>query len=125
MIIFFLYSYTPGETNSVKLLLETGVKVYQKVISPAQADVCNFYPSCSHFSQQAIKRYGPLWGSLMASERLIRCNPWAYKNYRRYYHTIRNGKFFDPIENNFIFKNCSKSLQNDSLRLWLWMIYHY
>lgn len=53
------------------------IRAYQAVISPALgANVCRFYPSCSHYGYQAIYRYGVLRGSMMAVKRLLRCNPY-------------------------------------------------
>ncbi len=92
----------PKETNPVKIVFGTGIRIYQKVISPAQGDVCNFYPSCSNFTAESIQKYGIFWGTLMASDRLIRCNPGAVNYYGTYYLGIKYGKIYDPPENNFI-----------------------
>ena len=39
--------------------------------------VCKFHPSCSHYASDALRKYGPLRGSLKAVWRLLRCNPWS------------------------------------------------
>lgn len=36
---------------------------------------CRFYPSCSEYAVQAIKKYGPIIGGFKAAWRIIRCNP--------------------------------------------------
>ena len=52
------------------------IRAYQVVISPAlPPDTCRFYPSCSHYGYQAIYKYGPIKGSVMAAWRILRCNP--------------------------------------------------
>ncbi|HMD88957.1 MAG TPA: membrane protein insertion efficiency factor YidD [Anaerolineaceae bacterium] len=52
------------------------IRAYQAVISPAlPPDTCRFYPSCSHYGYQAIYKYGPIKGSVMAAWRILRCNP--------------------------------------------------
>ncbi|MBW6465851.1 MAG: membrane protein insertion efficiency factor YidD [Brevefilum sp.] len=52
------------------------IRAYQAIISPAiPADTCRFYPTCSHYSYQAVYKYGALKGSWMAVKRVARCNP--------------------------------------------------
>jgi putative membrane protein insertion efficiency factor len=67
---------------SFTLLLPRNVCVlilrgYRAVISPLYGDVCRYYPSCSHYSLQAIQEYGVLRGVLMGITRILRCHPWA------------------------------------------------
>jgi putative membrane protein insertion efficiency factor len=97
----------PKETNPVKLVAVSAIRLYQKFISPGQGDVCNFSPSCSQYSREAIGKYGALVGVLMTADRLMRCNPGAYKYYDTSYPGIKDGKLFDPPENNYIFKKSS------------------
>ena len=54
------------------------VRVYQRVISPALPRRCKYYPSCSQYAVEAIKRYGVLRGLVLAVWRLLRCNPWSH-----------------------------------------------
>ena len=59
-----------------RLVLLALIRFYQKTISRAMpADTCRFYPSCSHYGYQAIYKYGALKGSVMATVRVLRCNP--------------------------------------------------
>jgi len=52
------------------------IRVYQAVISPGLAsNTCRFYPSCSHYTYQAIYRHGAFKGSLLGGWRVLRCNP--------------------------------------------------
>ena len=37
---------------------------------------CRFYPTCSAYSIEAVKRYGALRGVEMILGRLMRCHPW-------------------------------------------------
>jgi len=39
--------------------------------------VCKFEPSCSHYTYQAIDKYGVIKGILMGSWRILRCNPFS------------------------------------------------
>ncbi len=108
LLIFFIATQPLKETNPVKIVISSGFSLYQKIVSPAQGDVCNFEPSCSQFAKKAIEKYG-LWGVLMGAERLMRCNPWAYQHVNTYYSGIKNYKIYDPIENNFIFREIEKA----------------
>lgn len=52
------------------------IRLYQMAISPGLPEnTCRFYPSCSHYGYQAIYKYGVLKGSVMATWRVLRCNP--------------------------------------------------
>ncbi|SNX53780.1 membrane protein insertion efficiency factor YidD [Thermoanaerobacterium sp. RBIITD] len=51
------------------------IKFYQKFLSPLKPKSCRFYPTCSQYAIDAIKKYGIFKGGLMAIWRIIRCNP--------------------------------------------------
>ena len=42
---------------------------------------CRFHPTCSQYAIDAIGRYGPLRGSLKATWRILRCNPFSKGGY--------------------------------------------
>ncbi|HEY3876496.1 MAG TPA: membrane protein insertion efficiency factor YidD [Candidatus Kapabacteria bacterium] len=74
---------------------------YQQVMSPVRhpAGHCQFEPSCSQFAKEAIHQYGPIKGTLLAADRLMRCGTDATT---REYPT--DGKLFlDPPEENYLF----------------------
>ena len=50
------------------------IKAYQKLISPLLTPRCQYYPSCSTYSELAISEFG-VKGFFMAISRLVRCNP--------------------------------------------------
>ncbi|PJE79686.1 putative membrane protein insertion efficiency factor [invertebrate metagenome] len=52
------------------------IRVYQFCISPLMSRHCRFYPSCSSYSQEAIRRHGFIRGGGLAIRRLLRCHPW-------------------------------------------------
>jgi uncharacterized protein len=54
------------------------VRLYQRAISPAMPQRCRYYPSCSEYAVQAVRRFGVLRGLVLAAWRLLRCNPWSH-----------------------------------------------
>lgn len=59
-----------------RTVLITGVRGYQRFISPALPPACRFTPSCSAYAVTALERYGAVRGTWMALRRLARCHPW-------------------------------------------------
>jgi hypothetical protein len=69
----------PARQASARLLLG-GIHLYQATLSPHMAAFgvqCRFRPTCSHYAEGAIVRYGALSGSLRAAWRIVRCGPWT------------------------------------------------
>ena len=60
----------------MRLVLILPIKLYQKYISPLFPPRCKYYPSCSTYTELAIKEFG-LKGLLMGLYRLVRCNPFS------------------------------------------------
>lgn len=68
---------TPEERDSFwSRPLVWGVRLYQRFLSPLTPPSCRFYPSCSAYAVTALRRFGPLKGSWLATRRLLRCHPW-------------------------------------------------
>jgi hypothetical protein len=42
---------------------------------------CPYYPSCSEYGYEAIQKYGALKGGMLASYRVLRCNPFSKGGY--------------------------------------------
>lgn len=69
------------------------VQFYQKFISPLFPPSCRYYPTCSNYMIDALKKHGPILGLIMGICRILRCNPF-----------VRGG--VDPVPDNFtIFRN--------------------
>jgi len=56
-------------------LVITGIKGYQRFISPLLGSNCRFTPSCSAYANEAIDRFGVIKGGWLASKRILRCHP--------------------------------------------------
>ena len=51
------------------------LRLYQYVVSPLLPPSCRFFPSCSEYTYQAIRRFGIGRGSWLGLCRLLRCHP--------------------------------------------------
>ncbi|MBM7660437.1 putative membrane protein insertion efficiency factor [Bacillus mesophilus] len=51
------------------------IRFYQKFISPITPPTCRFYPTCSHYGLESIKRFGALKGGWLTIKRLCKCHP--------------------------------------------------
>jgi putative membrane protein insertion efficiency factor len=49
---------------------------YHRFISPFLPEACRFFPSCSIFTSDAVRKYGLVKGVLLGLKRLGRCHPW-------------------------------------------------
>jgi uncharacterized protein len=61
----------------VKRLLLAVIRAYQRFVSPALPRRCRYEPTCSAYAAQAVKELGPLKGAIVATWRLLRCNPFS------------------------------------------------
>lgn len=51
------------------------VVFYQRWISPFLPPCCRFYPTCSAYAVEAMRRHGTVRGGWLAARRVCRCNP--------------------------------------------------
>jgi putative membrane protein insertion efficiency factor len=75
----------------VKRALLAMIRGYQRRISPAFPRRCRYEPTCSAYAAESIRRFGAARGVLLASWRLLRCNPFSHGG-------------FDPVPERFTFK---------------------
>ena len=61
--------------NPITWLLIGLVRFYQLFISPILGPRCRFYPSCSHYTIDALKQHGMLCGSWLGIKHIFRCHP--------------------------------------------------
>ena len=54
---------------------------YRRVISPALPSRCRYEPSCSRYALEALEEFGILRGLVLATWRVLRCNPFSHGGY--------------------------------------------
>jgi putative membrane protein insertion efficiency factor len=64
-----------------KMALISGIRFYQKGISPLLPRSCRFYPTCSEYALEALERFGAFKGLYLALRRLLRCHPFQRGGY--------------------------------------------
>jgi len=57
------------------------IRIYQYTLSPFIGRSCRYTPTCSHYSVEALEKYGPFKGGWMAAKRIASCNPWGGEGY--------------------------------------------
>ncbi len=67
------------------------IAAYQRRISPAFPRRCRYEPTCSSYAAESIQRFGAGRGTLLATWRLLRCNPFSHGG-------------FDPVPERFTLK---------------------
>ena len=88
------------------------VAQWQKISYKSNALNCQYYPSCSNYCSLAIKDNGPLFGSIIAMDRITRCNPSALS-----YHQKINGAYRDEDGRLIDFVKPISDNQNSNLSL--------
>ena len=51
------------------------IRAYRLLVSPWMGDHCRFYPSCSAYASEAVRRHGVIRGGWLGLRRLARCHP--------------------------------------------------
>jgi putative membrane protein insertion efficiency factor len=56
------------------------IHLYQATLSPIYAKLgvqCRFTVTCSHYGEEAVRKYGVARGGYLAAKRVLRCGPWT------------------------------------------------
>lgn len=51
------------------------IRFYQTRISPLTPPSCRFHPTCSHYTYEAIERFGFARGTMLGAIRICKCQP--------------------------------------------------
>ncbi len=73
------YAASVPETSRPSLAARAligAIRVYQW-FSRLTPPTCRYYPTCSHYTLEAIQRYGALQGLWLGLKRILRCHPFA------------------------------------------------
>ncbi|MCI8731449.1 MAG: membrane protein insertion efficiency factor YidD [Lachnospiraceae bacterium] len=65
----------------MKNLLIWMIRCYQKYVSPVKSTRCPYFPTCSQYGIEALKKYGAFKGILLTGWRILRCNPFSKGGY--------------------------------------------
>lgn len=71
------------------------IRFYQLTLSSLMGRRCRFEPSCSHYAQEAVLRFGVWRGGWLAARRVARCGPFG-------------GSGFDPVPPVGYCRQCNK-----------------
>ena len=72
-------------------IVQAPIVLYQRVSSPALPRRCKYEPTCSAYAVRALRDFGILRGLVLATWRVLRCNPFSHGGY-------------DPIEAQRLFR---------------------
>lgn len=81
-----------GLARAVRALVLAPLLLYSRVISPALPRRCRYEPTCSAYAIDAVKTFGVGRGVVLATWRLLRCNPFSDGGY-------------DPVDAQRLFKH--------------------
>ena len=78
----------------MKKILLGMIRFYQIYISPYKGTKCPYFPSCSGYGVEAMKKHGALIGSVLTAWRILRCNPFSKGGYDPVPDKIDFSKFY-------------------------------
>lgn len=59
----------------ITLIFIAIVKLYQAMVSPLMPMSCRHLPTCSEYTIEALKTFGPFKGLYLSLKRILRCRP--------------------------------------------------
>jgi putative membrane protein insertion efficiency factor len=79
LLLAFDWSRPPRRQWTVRALVGA-IHLYQATLSPQMPRLgvhCRFTPTCSHYGEGAIRKYGTVRGTWKTQRRIARCGPWT------------------------------------------------
>ncbi|WP_018525678.1 membrane protein insertion efficiency factor YidD [Alkalispirochaeta alkalica] len=89
----------------VKKIVLLPLMLYQRVISPLLPARCNYYPSCSEYTRQALEAHGVVRGVIMGALRIGRCSAFFFGGY-------------DPVPSEWALGTLVQEYRDRSVRRW-------
>jgi uncharacterized protein len=96
----YIYKDEPSlikKINPVGILFGGSLFIYQNLLSKHLSADCLFTPSCSEFGKEAIAKTGIIKGTLLAIDRLNRCNRIAAVDLKYYTLDPKTKRYPDPV----------------------------
>ena len=87
-------SYLKKSESEFQLLFSGMFLTYKSFLSSQDASNCSFYPSCSVYAIEAVRKQGPIVGIINTFDRLSRCNGMSPELYPRHPDTHL---LYDPL----------------------------
>jgi len=63
--------------RAISAVLIFFVRGYQVLISPWLGSNCRHQPTCSAYTIEALREWGPVRGGWMGAKRIAKCHPWG------------------------------------------------
>ena len=79
----------------ITLFLIKLIKYYNYLFSPLLGQNCRYFPSCSEYSIEALKKFGLIKGLLLSIKRILSCHP---------IKLLGGGEGYDPVNKNIKIK---------------------
>lgn len=61
--------------------IELLIRGYQLSVSPLLPSACRYYPTCSQYALEAVRKHGAQKGGWLAIRRILRCHPFHAGGY--------------------------------------------
>ena len=65
----------------ITLMFIGAVKLYQAIISPLMPQTCRHLPTCSEYTIEALRVFGPFKGTYLSIKRIFSCRPGGSHGY--------------------------------------------
>jgi putative membrane protein insertion efficiency factor len=62
-------------------IAQAPIVLYRRAISPLLPRRCRYEPTCSAYAVEALQEFGILRGLVLATWRILRCNPFSHGGY--------------------------------------------
>ncbi len=72
------------------------IRIYQAVLSPFLGQNCRHEPTCSNYTIEAIREWGPIKGMWLGMVRISKCHPWGTMGYDPVPHKNTNETHTTP-----------------------------